>query len=271
MQCQVQVRILLVIWLSRSGRDIVDKVSKESVNYRHATGAHHCGNCVMFRLNPPDFESGACTLVKGIIEEDDVCDRWEAKVQKTEDLNMLTVRLDKMRGQLIFLLNKGEELRDIDPGTANKYFSQCWQIRVEAYPILVKLFDAEYPVTPGDFGWNVEQLVTDAMRKWLIKSEETPRLESTPFQLGPHGLWHTPSKKHPLKEKLPNYIEHVAHALMRDQGMDESRAIATAINAVKRWAKGDLHWGKGKVHPEVQQAAQRAVAEWEKLKEEHSG
>lgn len=46
--------------------------------------------------------------------------------------------------------------------------------------------------------------------------------------------------------------------------MDKSRAIATAINAVKRWAKG-----KGDVHPEVQEASQRALKEWEKLKESH--
>lgn len=102
-------------------------------------------------------------------------------------------------------------------------------------------------------------------------SSETPRLEATPDKLGPEGLWHTPDRHVGHAQKLPNYIEHIAHALMRDQGMDESRAIATAINAVKRWAKGDLHWGRGHVTPEVQAASQRALAEWEKLKESHSG
>ena len=100
-------------------------------------------------------------------------------------------------------------------------------------------------------------------------SAETPRLEATPDKLGPGGLWHTPDRHVGQAQKLPNYIEHIAHALMRDQGMDESRAIATAINAVKRWAKGDLHWGNGHVTPEVQQASQRALAEWERLKESH--
>ena len=94
-------------------------------------------------------------------------------------------------------------------------------------------------------------------------SAETPRLESTPDPLGPEGLWHTPSKKIPEKQKLPNYIEHIAHALQRT-GMSESVAIATAINAVKRWAKG-----KGKVHPEVIAASQHALAEWERLKATH--
>jgi hypothetical protein len=103
------------------------------------------------------------------------------------------------------------------------------------------------------------------------KSTETPSLESTPDILGPNGLWHTPDKHVPEKQKLPNYIEHIAHALMRNQGMEESRAIATAINAVKRWAKGDLHWGHGKVHPEVVGASQRAVEEWERLRTSHTG
>lgn len=100
-------------------------------------------------------------------------------------------------------------------------------------------------------------------------SKDTPRLEATPDLLGTQGLWHTPDKHVPSKQKLPNYIEHIARALMRDQKMDESQAIATAINAVKRWAKGDLHWGNGHVHPEVQAASQRALQEWEKLKESH--
>lgn len=101
------------------------------------------------------------------------------------------------------------------------------------------------------------------------KSKDTPRLEATPNPLGPGGLWHTPDKHSPVKQKLPNYIENIAHALMRDQKMGESQAIATAINAVKRWARGDLHWGHGKVHPEVQAASQRALDEWERLKESH--
>lgn len=101
------------------------------------------------------------------------------------------------------------------------------------------------------------------------KSAETPSLEATPHILGPAGLWHTPDKHVPEKQKLPNYIEHIAAALMRDQGMGESQAIATAINAVKRWAKGDLRWGKKKITPEVIAASRRALAEWEKLKASH--
>ena len=48
-------------------------------------------------------------------------------------------------------------------------------------------------------------------------------------------------------------------------GHDESSAIALAVGSVKRWARGG-----GKVSPEVRAAAGKAVAEWEKLKAEHS-
>jgi hypothetical protein len=51
--------------------------------------------------------------------------------------------------------------------------------------------------------------------------------------------------------------------------MSESESIATAINAVKEWAAGRAFGGHVKVTPEVQQAAQRALAEWEHLKETH--
>lgn len=94
-------------------------------------------------------------------------------------------------------------------------------------------------------------------------SKETPRLSSTHNPLGQEGLWHTPDKKVPSKQQLPAYIQNIAHALLRG-GMSESAAIATAINATKRWASG-----KGNVHPEVIAASQRALAEWETLRGSH--
>ena len=94
-------------------------------------------------------------------------------------------------------------------------------------------------------------------------------LEATPHLLGSEGLWHTPDRHVGHRQKLPNYVEHIAAALMRDQGLDESTAIAYAINAIKRWAKGDLHWGHGKVTPEVIAASRRAVQEWEELRASH--
>lgn len=69
------------------------------------------------------------------------------------------------------------------------------------------------------------------------------------------GLFHTKGLQ------LPAYIQNIAKALMRDHGMTESHAIATAISRVKVWAAGG-----GGVSPEVQAAAAKAVAEWEAAK-----
>lgn len=60
---------------------------------------------------------------------------------------------------------------------------------------------------------------------------------------------------------LPLYIRAIAHSLRRDHGMDESRAISTAIATVKRWAAGG-----GGVTPETRARAAAAVVEWERKK-----
>ncbi len=100
------------------------------------------------------------------------------------------------------------------------------------------------------------------------KSAETPALMATPHLLGSEGLWHTPGRKVPYKQKLPNYLENVSAALMR-AGHSEQESIAFAVNAIKRWASGRLGWGKRKVTPEVMAAAQKTLEEWEKLKATH--
>ena len=103
----------------------------------------------------------------------------------------------------------------------------------------------------------------------LAKSARTPTLEVTPRILGPAGLWHTPDRHVGHRQKLPDYIEQVAGALMDQQGMDEQQAIATAINAIKRWAKGKLGWGRHKITREVIEASRAALAEWNELKRSH--
>ena len=103
------------------------------------------------------------------------------------------------------------------------------------------------------------------------KSKQTPVVSTVHHPLGEQGLWRTPSKKVPEKQQLPAYlnIQNTARALMRDHDMDESQAIATAINAVKAWAAGTAFGGHVKVTEEVRQAAQAALGEWQKLKESH--
>lgn len=55
-------------------------MNKSEVNYRQSTGEQRCGNCSMFR--PLVFGYGSCTLVAGVIRDQDVCDRWEEKSAK---------------------------------------------------------------------------------------------------------------------------------------------------------------------------------------------
>lgn len=52
-------------------------ISKEEANYRHSEGEKHCGNCSMFRSLVLGI--GVCTLVRGVIKDEDVCDRWDEK------------------------------------------------------------------------------------------------------------------------------------------------------------------------------------------------
>ncbi|QNJ55944.1 capsid maturation protease [Microbacterium phage Rasputia] len=66
---------------------------------------------------------------------------------------------------------------------------------------------------------------------------------------------------------LPKYIRNIADALMK-RGQGESRAIATAVNTVKRWAKGGpaRAGGKGSVSAATVAKAVKALAEWEAKK-----
>lgn len=66
---------------------------------------------------------------------------------------------------------------------------------------------------------------------------------------------------------LPSYIKRIAKHL-QEGGMDESRAIATAVNAAKKMcATGDTNWpGSQEVNPGSRAEACAAVAEWEAKK-----
>lgn len=63
---------------------------------------------------------------------------------------------------------------------------------------------------------------------------------------------------------LPPYIRQIADALLRT-GADESHAIATAVNTVKRWARGGTVRANGgpNVLPDTAAKAAAAIAEWE--------
>ncbi len=93
-------------------------------------------------------------------------------------------------------------------------------------------------------------------------------LSTTHDPLGPNSLWHTPDRHVDLAEALPDYVEGVAHALER-AGHSESESVALAVQAIKDWAAGHAFGGKVRVTPEVQAAAERAVQQWNRLKESH--
>jgi hypothetical protein len=66
---------------------------------------------------------------------------------------------------------------------------------------------------------------------------------------------------------LPSYIKRIAKHLV-DKGMDQSRAIATAVNAAKKMCStGDLNFpGSQQVNPGSKAEACAAVADWERKK-----
>jgi 2'-5' RNA ligase len=68
---------------------------------------------------------------------------------------------------------------------------------------------------------------------------------------------------------LPSYIERIAKHLHYEKGFTISHAIATAVNTVKRWARGGTVTKNGttkRITPQTQALAAKAVAEWEAKK-----
>lgn len=63
---------------------------------------------------------------------------------------------------------------------------------------------------------------------------------------------------------LPPYIRRIAKHLMSDQQYSTSRAIATAVNTVKRWARGGAvtEGGENTVTAKTQAQAAKALASW---------
>jgi hypothetical protein len=92
----------------------------------------------------------------------------------------------------------------------------------------------------------------------ITKSEKTPMYSVTHHPLGVEGLWHYEGLQ------LPAYIQNVAKGIM-ESGHPREEAIPMAINAIKRWARGE-----GDVHPEVRIASRKALAEWDELKATHN-
>lgn len=117
-----------------------------------------------------------------------------------------------------------------------------------------------------------------ARRVALARNRITPqpqRKTETPVELVGTGALPTPSNRDIALAKnwvdqqggLPPYIKRITKHLT-DKGMDQSRAIATAVNAAKKMcASGDLNWpGIQKVNPGSKAEACAAVARWDEMK-----
>ena len=102
-------------------------------------------------------------------------------------------------------------------------------------------------------------------------SEEAPELKVCACSVDDTvGLAHKPGESLDRSPKanwveraggLPRYINDIAHDLHTERGMTISRAIATAVSKVKKWAAGGDN-----VKPDTRAKAAAALAEWEKLK-----
>src|SRR5450755_2649911 len=121
------------------------------------------------------------------------------------------------------------------------------------------LEDTNGPVRSGSF----EAASVTAGRVAVDLTAETP-VASTVHH--PYGSPSGPGLFNVKGLQLPAYAQNLAHALQRSgSAKTESQAIQMAIGILKRWATGVGAGGK-KVHPDVQAAAARAVAEWEAAK-----
>lgn len=112
----------------------------------------------------------------------------------------------------------------------------------------------------GELGVTVLGLNDLLAQVTYLRTAETPAASTVHHPLGRPGgpgLWHT-------GKQLPAYIQNVARAFRR-KGVPESQAIERAVGVVRDWASGRAPNG-GKVHPDVQAAAAKAIAEWEALK-----
>lgn len=103
--------------------------------------------------------------------------------------------------------------------------------------------------------------LNDLLARLELRTAETPVVSTVHHPFGsPSG----PGLFHVKGLQLPAYIQNVAHAFRR-KGLSESESIQRAVGVVKDWAAGRAPAG-GHVHPDVQAAAAKAVAEWEAAK-----
>lgn len=112
-----------------------------------------------------------------------------------------------------------------------------------------------------------EQAMTDALKGRAAARQAIDLANSKAYP----DLERVPGKQNWVDRAggLPSYIERIAKHLHYEKGMPISRAIAVAVNTVKRWAAGGTvteHGTTKRITPETQAQAAKAVAEWEAKK-----
>lgn len=102
----------------------------------------------------------------------------------------------------------------------------------------------------------------------ITLTPRTPEASTVPEPTVPPG---GPGLFHIKGRELPPYVQHLWHHLAPKYG--KHKAYGMAVGIVKKWAAGvnpggwKTKSGKGKrTHPDVQAAAAKNVAEWEKDK-----
>ena len=115
------------------------------------------------------------------------------------------------------------------------------------------------PTVEEMFGAGLDAADTAVVDEVMLSAPESEDL----VELAAKGRLDWSPKKNWVENAggLPKYIEDIALALIRDHGMDRSKAISIAISRVKKWAAGG-----GDVNADTRAKAQKALAEWTALK-----
>lgn len=92
-----------------------------------------------------------------------------------ENASGIATTLAGMRGHYHSVLDRIELYQRAGAGeqVMKEATNTAWNIRREAFPLLVELYDQGYDMrtAAAGFGWSPEQLQNESLRKWLCVEE----------------------------------------------------------------------------------------------------
>lgn len=134
------------------------KMSKQDVRYRPAIGSRKCGNCVMFR------GPHGCSLVKGAIDSEDVCDRWEAKVSKIRVTNPKPELSSTSFVRVVEQLSKSAPVNQVPVKYAMKKCDFCQKPEKQRFmqgdAIVHRCCNAHVPQAKAEIRWSANNQVS---------------------------------------------------------------------------------------------------------------